>query len=319
MAKALIVGSAGQDGRYLHRFLLVRGYSVIGFDRDGLLCGMPERANIDATQLESIGPLIGDLQPDEVYYLAAYHHSSEDRATDDHGLIGRSFETNTLGPNSVLQAIARFSPRSRLFYASSSRVFGQSSDRVHSELTPISKHAGMQLCRYYRQRRNVHASSGILFNHESPLRSPKFASKKIVGAAVRIGKGSQEKLLLGDLGAFADWGFAGDFVRAIWHILQLPTADDFVVGTGELHSVEDFVQTAFSILGLDWTRHVVRDPSLLDACPPNRAYCADAAKLRRLTGWKPRVSFTEMIQRMIEAETDDRDPTTDPRLYSDLQ
>ena len=328
MPKALVIGCYGQDGRYLSRLLLAKGYDVLGFDRHAVF-GPAEWTGgvVDFAAADVTCSLLSGFSPDEVYYLAAYHHSSEDPPVNEHELVARSFDVNTLALNNVLHGIARGSPRSRLFYAASSRIFGEPSGDEQDEATPatptcpygISKSAGMQLCRYYRKALSVYASVGIMYNHESPLRPSRFVSKKIVGAAVRISRGSNQRLVVGDLHALVDWGFAPDFVRAMWQVLQLKDPDDFVIGTGALHSVLEFVQVAFGVLGIDWRPYVAEDPALLTRQAPNLTLRANTSKLCRMTGWRPRVSFEEMVARLVKAELDDADPTTNPDLYSDVQ
>jgi GDPmannose 4,6-dehydratase len=310
--KALIVGCNGQDGRYLSRLAAEKGYEVLGLDRD----------RVDIRQANPVQRVLVEFRPDEIYFLAAFHHSSEDPAIDDRELIERSVEINTLALNNVLSGIVKESPQSRLFYAASSRVFGVPTAARQDETTPmnplcpygISKAAGIQLCRYYRSQRAVFASVGIFYNHESSLRPSRFISKKIVSAAVRISKGSREKLVIGDLNALVDWGYAPDYVLAAWQILQLDEADDFVIGTGVMHSVREFVEKAFLALRMDWTGHVVEDRALLNRTPPASVLCADSGKLYRRTGWQPKVSFGALVEKLVEAEVRSADADLCPNL-----
>jgi GDPmannose 4,6-dehydratase len=307
---ALIVGSTGQDGTYLLGHLEGLGYEVVGFNR-GTVHGnyRGDAPNIEC--LESVMEVVGRLRPTEIYYLAAYHHSSEGGPDEPAELVYRTIAINTLALSNFLLAILKQAPESRLFYAASSHVFGQPDIPLQNEQTPlnptsvygISKAAAVQLCRHFRQEYNVYASCGILYNHESHLRSPQFLSRKVVRAAVQIHRGCREKLRVANLDAAVDWGFAPDYAVAMWHILQLPNADDFVVATGTLHTVRDFVQTAFQALDLNWEDHVVVEAPLGAKKPAHVPLCGDSSRLRSLTGWRPRTSFREMVVRMIAEET----------------
>jgi GDPmannose 4,6-dehydratase len=310
---ALIIGHRGQDGTYLSQFLRQKGYSITGVargfvERDG--AGVGSGHPVDVTNAADMRQLVAEVRPDEIYYLAAFHHSSEDLRIDDHELISTSLAVNTLGLNNVLGAVVSDSPASRVFYAGSSRMFGDPTTQSQNEETPlrpncaygISKTAGMGICHYYQRLRKVFATTGILYNHESPLRSPKFISRKIVRAAVSIARGSTEKLIVGNLNAKVDWGYAPDYTRAMWQILQLDHPSDFVIGTGILHSVRDFVQAAFGALGLDWKDYVLENSAFLNRESPKGALCADSSKLRTLCAWQPEVNFQQMVRIMIHAE-----------------
>jgi GDPmannose 4,6-dehydratase len=293
-----------------------KGYEVLGLDRD----------RVDIRQANPVQRVLAEFRPDEIYFLAAFHHSSEDPSIDDRDLIERSVEINTLALNNVLSGILKESPRSRLFYAASSRVFGVPAAARQDETTPInpvcpygiSKAAGIQLCRYYRSQRGVFASVGIFYNHESPLRPGRFISRKIVSAAVRISRGSTEKLVIGDLNALVDWGYAPDYVLAAWQILQLDEPDDFVIGTGLTHSVRDFAEKAFLVLGMDWAGHVIEDRTLLNRAPVASILCADSGKLYRRTGWQPKVSFEALVEKLVEAEVRSAESVANPDLYPNL-
>jgi GDPmannose 4,6-dehydratase len=309
LKKGLVVGCNGQDGSYLLQHLSAMGYTVAGIDRDTVEGNRPHGCSIDIRDKRQVLNLLSSFGPDEVYYLAAFHHSSEELPADDDALIRGSFEINTLALNNFLNAIATESPGSRLFYAASSHVFGEAPNRPQNENTPMNpvdaygifKTAGVHLCRYYRERRNLYCSVGILYNHESPRRSPAFVSQKIVRAAVRISRRTQQDLIVGDLGALVDWGYAPDYVDAMWRILQLGEPEDFVIASGALHSVLDLVQIAFGSLGLDWTRHVEVDPDLARK-PLASALQGDTRRLESRTGWHPSTSFKDMILEMVKAE-----------------
>lgn len=321
------MGCNGQDGRYLFRLATEKQYEVLGFGRNRTLCsGEWNGAPIDFRQASEVRLLLAEFQPAEIYFLAAFHHSSEDRPLDDRELVERSFEINTLALNNVLSGMAKECIGSRLFYAASSRVFGVPANSRQDETEPInpvcpygiSKAAGLQLCRYYRSQRAVFASVGIFYNHESPLRPSRFISRKIVSAAVRISRGSKEKLVIGDLSALVDWGYAPDYVLAAWQILQLDEPDDFVIGAGVTHSVREFVETAFLALGMDWTQYVTEDSALLMRTPAASILCANAGKLYRRTGWQPNISFEALVEKMVEAEVRSANSMADPDLYPNL-
>jgi GDPmannose 4,6-dehydratase len=320
---ALVVGCKGQDGTYLTSHLQAKGYCVTGIDR-WVAGSLRDASGYDIQDKDAVMALVRDLAPDEIYYLAAFHQSSEAVSSDDHTLIHqsseavssddhtlvqRSLEINTLSLNNFLYAIAARSPRSKLFYASSSRVFGEPLTDVQDETTPlnpmdpygISKTAGMHLCRYYRRRHQIYASVGILYNHESPRRAPSYITRKVVQAAVRIRKQTQAKLMVGDLEAMVDWGYAPDYIDAMWRILQLPEPDDFVVATGTLNSVRDLVSITFDAVGLNWAEHVELDPRFARAKGSN-SLRGNSAKLRSRTGWHPTASLRDIIREMILAE-----------------
>jgi len=317
LPRALIVGCKGQDGTLLAEFLRRRAYTVDGVVRHGeppdSADGFhsPQRCHsIDIEDTEAVARLLEELLPDEIYFLAAYHHSAEGARVSDHELVSRSFAINTLALNNFLSCICTSAPATRLFYAASSRVFGEADVAPQDEATPmkpvcpygISKAAGASLCRYYRRERNLFASVGILYNHESPLRSAAFLSRKIVRAVTDIKRGLRDRLVVGSLNAKVDWGFAADYVEAMWRILQAERPDDFIVSTGIAHSVLDFVKTAFRIVELPWERYIEEDAATLDSNRPSALLQGYSAKLERVTGWHPQVSFEEMIATMIRAE-----------------
>jgi GDPmannose 4,6-dehydratase len=299
MSKALVIGHNGQDGTYLSQLLRDNGYNVIGIGKES-----------DVTSAAQMRHLLAGTRPDEIYYLAAYHHASEDAPVNEHELISTSLAVNTNGLNNILGAVVAESLASRVFYAGSSRMFGEPTVSPQNETTPlrplcaygISKVAAMEICAYYRATRNVFACAGILYNHESPRRAAKFISRKIVRAAVQIARGSKEKLTIGNLDARVDWGYAPDYVRAMWQILQLAQPADFVIGSGILHSVRDFVEAAFNCVGLNWESHVLLNPNALGRKAPQALLVADCSKLRSLTGWQPEVDFRQMVQIMVDAE-----------------
>jgi GDPmannose 4,6-dehydratase len=313
MDRALIIGSAGQDGRLLSERLAREGCAVVGVERDRIVgsrsAGLASEAPVDILDPLSVGGLIGSFSPDAIFYLAAYHHSAEDKLLpDDLELYVRSHDVHVRGLLHVLEAVRKHAPQSRLFYAASSHCFGEPPTPIQDESTPlrprcaygITKTAGVGLCRMYRANHSVHASAGFFYNHESAFRARKFLSTKIVRAAVEISRGRRDKLVLGDLAARVDWGFAPDYVDAVIRIVGLETADDFVIATGESHSVEEFVAAAFSRVRLDWRRYVEVEPAIIGK--PRTALVGDSTKLRTATGWSPSVTFQQMVELLVDAE-----------------
>ena len=308
MKSALVVGSAGQDGRLLLARLQAEEYSVLGIARDRVhATPVSGFRTIDILDPAQVSDVVSEMKPDEIYYLAAFHHSSEEaREFDAAGVWQRSFDVHVRGLLHFLEAMRAHSPRSRLFYAASSHVFGDVAgepQNEHTSLQPqsiygITKTAGLHCARFYRREHSLFAAAGILYNHESGLRAEQFVSQKIVRAALRIRRGQQDKLILGDLSARADWGYAPDYVNAMRMMLRLNAADDFVVATGETHSVQEFVETAFGVLDLDWKAHVEEKPELI--ARRRAALRGDATKLRTRTGWKPSVTFVQMVARLVK-------------------
>ena len=308
---ALVIGHKGQDGSYLMDLLESRGYVVAGFDVQdarSVRCG-PIRP-VTLTERGDVASLIGEWRPREIYYLAAYHHSAEMERDDDYEVIERSLAVNTIGLLNVLDAMRLHAPEARLFYAASCHLFGDPQEVPQTELTPfqpdnpyaISKLAGLNLARYYRQAHHLYCACGILFNHESPRRPPGFLSRKIATRIAAIKSGHKEHLVLGDLTAQLDWGYAPEYVEAMWRILQLDHPDDFVIATGQLHSVRDFVEAAFAFAGLDWRAHVSEDPAILRSVPRHRPYLGDYGKLHRMTGWRPSTDLAGLARHMVESE-----------------
>jgi GDPmannose 4,6-dehydratase len=256
---------------------------------------------------EQVVALVKSSQPDECYYLPAFHHSAEDTSLrpGDPVLFERSYDVHVRGLNYFLDAIAQHSRETRLFYAASSHVFGSPAASTLDESTPlnpeniygITKTAGMHCCRHFRRELGVFAAAGILFNHESHLRSARFLSQKIVQGVLSFQKDPGRKLVLGDLTATVDWGYAGDYAEAMAVILSHSVPDDFVVATGEPHTVGEFLQIACEIAGVDRRECAVTDAGLLKKKPVRLV--GDSGKLRRLTGWEPRTSFRAMIESMV--------------------
>lgn len=309
MKKAVIVGSNGQDGRLLLDLLSRKSYQLLGVSRTSVQpVGLHWELPVDIHHAESVSEMIHLFRPDEVYYLAAIHRSSEEKEIEDVKLFQGSYSVHVFGLMHFLEAIKRFSPTTRLFYAASSHIFGESRAESQDEGTPINpnciygitKAAGLLTCRFYRERYSIFASVGILYNHESSLRSEKFVSKKIINGAINIKNGKQAKLILGNLDGEVDWGYAPDYVEAMYRLLNIQTSGDFIIATGKTHKVMDFVKHTFEYLGLDWAHCVEEDPTLL--VKKDRPRVGNPARLMATTGWKPSVGFEEMIRILIKEQ-----------------
>jgi GDPmannose 4,6-dehydratase len=297
---AVIVGAGGQDGFYLTELLRERAYAVTAVTRE---------SGPNILKRDDVFALIERTKPDECYYLAAFHHSSEDKElqSNDSLLFERGYAVHVQGLLYFLDAIAHLSPKTKLFYASSSHVFGVPATQPQTELTPlgptgvygITKTMGTHCCRYFRRERGVFAAVGILYNHESPRRPAKFLSQKIVRGVLRFQKDNAQRIVLGDLNAAVDWGYAPDYAEAMTRILAQPVSDEFIIATGQPHTVEDFLRAACEYAGVNWRDCVQTRPGLLTKKPV--VLMGDSGKLRRATGWKPSVSFEEMVCRLIDA------------------
>lgn len=310
MKTALITGISGQDGQYLSSYLAKEGRAVYGISRKTDYTSTSATVlSVDTRQYDTIASLIGRLKPVEIYHLASPSYSSEEFPSDLTEFLRANYEANMQSTINILEATARNSPSSRVFFASSCQIYGfptstpQNEDTATrpSNIYAVSKLAGADLCRMYRQDRNLFASVGILYNHESPLRRPSFLSKKVAKAAAEASKGEPKRIKLGNLETQVDWGFAGDYVVAMSDILALDVADAFVVSSGELHTVKQFVELAFGVVGLDWEKYVEVSPSLLREKHGLPLY-GDATRLRRATGWTPRIGFEEMVKMLVEHE-----------------
>ncbi|HTM87931.1 MAG TPA: GDP-mannose 4,6-dehydratase [Terriglobales bacterium] len=311
MNTALIVGSEGQDGTYLGRLLREKGYEVIGVGHGAVTTeGRVQIAPVDIRNRDEVLNLIRNVRPACLYYLAAFHHSSEDFLLGNQESLREMLEVNTLALNNVLSVVASASPNCRVFYAASSLVFGDPVMSPQNEDTPlapicpygISKTAGIHVCNYYRAARNLYASVGVLYNHESPLRRPTFISRKISRGVAGISRGETEKLIVGDLETRVDWGYAPDYVEAMYQILRLDEPGLFVIGSGVLHTVRDFLRIAFAHIGLNWEDHVIQDPTLLRRSGSPIPLCADSTRLRARTGWHPAMSFEGMVRLMVDSD-----------------
>lgn len=313
MRTALITGVTGQDGAYLARFLLDQGYVVHGmvrrsssenFERIDAIRDRIHLHQADLLDQLSLVRLLDRTQPDELYNLAA--QSFVPTSFEQPLLTG---EYTALGVTRVLEAVRTVNPKIRFYQASSSEMFGTVREEPQTEQTPfwprspygVAKVYGHWITVNYRESYNLFACSGILFNHESPLRGKEFVTRKITLGAARIKLGQQSKLQLGNLDAQRDWGFAGDYVRAMWLMLNHDHPDDYVIATGVKHSVREFAECAFGRLGLDYRDHVEVDPQWYRPADVH-TLCGDASKARRELGWVPEVSFRELAEQMVDAD-----------------
>ena len=298
--QAVIVGSGGQDGTLLTQLLMKRGYSVFGLKRNDL----------DILDSKKVIDFIKDLKPAEIYYLAAYHHSSENLPPSSGDMFRQSMDVHFYGLVNFLDAIILVSPSCRLFFASSSHIFGSVENGMQTEETvydpqseyAITKVAGMRACQHYRRVNKVFASIGILYNHESSLRKSNFLSKKIAVAAACISKEGSGTLDLADLEAGIDWGDASDFVDAMHRILQLERPSDYILATGHLSTVREFAEVAFKYVGLDYKNHVISNKNKM--IRNNYRRIGDFSKLNADTGWAPSISLEQMVQNLVQAEID---------------
>lgn len=307
--RAIIIGHTGQDGSLLLSDLEQRGWDVIGIGRSSVYHSGQGRfsgRNINIVDSVGVQRLVEDIKPNEIYYLAASHTSSqENEALTPADAFSACHDVHVKGLINILDSIRRFCPNSRLFYASTSLVFSGENGEVQNEKTPltpsgfyaITKVQGMWLCKEYRERFGVFASTGILYNHESHLRNQNFLSQKIIRSAIRISDGSTEKLVVGDLSARVDWGYAPDYVDAFQRILKIDDSSDFIVASGKAHSVQEFVETAFSYFDLQWKDHVVEDKNILMRRLPVKI--GDNNKLYDKTSWKYTKKFGEMVKQLI--------------------
>ena len=320
MSKALITGITGQDGSYLAELLLAKGYEVHGLVRRSssfstgriehiyLEDNLPgERVRLhygDLNDASSLQRVLASVEPDEIYNLGAQSHV---RVSFD--IPEYTVEVTGVGTLRLLEAMRNLGMRARVYQASSSEMYGQVAETPQTERTPFhprspyacAKVFAHHIAVNYRESYGLHASCGILFNHESPRRGETFVTRKITRGLTRISLGLQERLFLGNLDARRDWGFAGDFVEAMWMMLQQDEPDDYVIATGETHSVREFLDEVGRVLDLDWSRYVSIDeryyrPAEVDLL------LGDASKARARLGWEPRTSFTELVRLMTEGD-----------------
>ena len=315
MKKALITGITGQDGSYLAELLLSKGYQVTGmvrrastetFDRIAHFKDRIALRQADLLDQFSLVKLLDDVQPDEIYNLAAM--SFVPTSWTQPVLTG---EFTALGVTKILEAMRMVCPKAHFYQASSSEMFGKVIETPQTETTPfyprspygVAKAYGHFITVNYRESYNLYALSGILFNHESPRRGKEFVTRKISDAVARIKLGTLKELRMGNLDAKRDWGFAGDYVRAMWQMLQQDAAEDFVVATGETHSVREFLQIAFAHVGLNFEDYVVIDPEFIRPAEVE-LLLGNPAKAKKQLGWQPKVSFEQLVTMMVDADLD---------------
>jgi GDPmannose 4,6-dehydratase len=311
--KALIMGVTGQDGSYLAELLLAKGYEVVGvvrrtshhsYERIEHLLERIEVVAADLLDQHSLTVVLQDTRPDEVYNLAA--QSYVPTSWTQPVLTG---EFTALGVTRILEAIRLVHPVARFYQASSSEMFGRVTETPQRETTSfyprspygVAKVYGHWITVNYRESYNLYAVSGILFNHESPRRGIEFVTRKVTDGVARIKLGLARQISLGNLDARRDWGFAGDYVDAMWRMLQQPSPEDYVIGTGQAHSVRELVEAAFSHVGLDWEKHVVTDPRFMRPAEVD-LLLADPSKARQELGWTPQVDFQQLIAMMVDAD-----------------
>jgi len=320
LKRALITGITGQDGSYLTEFLIEKDYEVYGLIRRSSsfntarvdhLYQDPHEKNIhlklvygDLNDASSLNRIIKTVKPDEIYNLGAQSHVKVSFEIPEY-----TAETVAIGTTRLLEAIRDSGIRTKFYQASSSEMFGNATQRPQNEKTPFSPrspYAAAKVYAYwmtvnYREAYKMFACNGILFNHESPRRGETFVTRKITMALARIKHGVQKKLYLGNLDAKRDWGFAGDYVEVMWLMLQQPKPDDYVIATGETHSVREFLQEAFNYVGLDWKKYVQIDKRYFR--PTEVDYLlGDGSKARKRLGWKPKVNFRQLVRMMVDSD-----------------
>lgn len=317
MKRALISGITGQDGSYLAEFLLEKGYEVYGIVRRIALedpahrmvriAHLLDRIHLHSASLENLPSLYRiflNIRPDECYHLAAQSFVSY--SFDDEF---STMNVNVNGTHHMLAALKDASPDCRFYFAATSEMFGKAEETPQSERTRfhprsaygISKVAGFELTRYYREAYGIHASSGILFNHESPRRGYEFVTRKITSGVAAILAGKAKELKMGNLEARRDWGHARDYVKAMWMMLQQEAPDDYVVSSGETHSVREFAEAAFRLAGMDYRQYIVTDPRFLRPSEVD-VLLGDSSKARAKLGWRPEVGFSDLVREMILAD-----------------
>ena len=320
MSRALITGITGQDGSYLAELLLAKGYEVHGLVRRvaledpahrlGRIMHVLNRVQLHAGSLESLPSMyhvLRKVEPEECYHLASQSFVSY--SFDDEF---STLQTNINGTHNLLATLRDIVPKCRFYFAGSSEMFGKVAEVPQTETTRfhprsaygISKVAGFDLTRNYREAYGVHASSGILFNHESPRRGFEFVTRKITSGVARIRAGKARELRVGNLEAKRDWGHAADYVGAMWRMLQQEQPDDYVVASGETHSVREFAELAFGVAGLDYRDHVVTDPQFYRPAEVE-LLLGDSTKARAELGWSPGIGFKELVREMVESDCRD--------------
>jgi GDPmannose 4,6-dehydratase len=311
--RAVVTGITGQDGSYLAELLLEKGYHVAGmvrrasmenFERIAHIRDRIELRQADLLDQLSLIDLLKSVQPSEIYNLAAMSFVP---TSWQQPVLTAEFDA--VGVTRLLEAVRLVVPEARFYQASSSEMFGKVRETPQRETTPfhprspygVAKVYGHDITINYRESYGLFSCSGILFNHESPRRGLEFVTRKVSDGVARIKLGLARELVMGNLDARRDWGFAGDYVDAMWRMLQQPTADDYVVATGVSHSVEELLEAAFAVVGLDWRAHVRQDPALLRPAEVD-LLIGDATKAHRALGWSPRVDFAALVEMMVHAD-----------------
>lgn len=311
MKRALITGVAGQDGSYLAEFLFDKGYEVHGIARSSstITQVLRERLKsvsvIDLAKPQSLKKVIREIRPDEVYHLAAHHFSSQGTQNRT-GELDPFISINLMAANVMLEVMRYKLPESRFFYAASAHIFGAPTVSPQTESTPllpdtpyaISKSAGVHLCRYFREKHNVYASTGILYNHESPRRPSSFVTTQIARCATLAYVGKPEPIIIRDLDAVVDWGAAQDYVRAMWLTLQQSLGDDYIIASGVPRTVRDFAEAAFECVNLNADDFVFQDQKKVE--DKRLPYIGDSSKVRQMCEWEPCISFHELVKEMVD-------------------
>jgi len=303
---AIITGIRGQDGTYLNDFLLKKKYKVIGLcnpkNKTKIKLNKIDLRYIDLNDFKKISELIKKTKPNEFYHLAAQsfiNYKFEDEFF--------KLNPNINGTHYILSSIKKYSPKTKFYFAASSEIFGDAKIYPQNEKSAfnprsaygISKVAGFQLTKNYREAYNLFSCSGILYNHESPLRNENFVSKKITTAIARIVSKKQKNLTLGSINAKRDWGYAGDYVEAMWKMLQQKKPQDFVIGTGKMHSVKDFLNIAFKRVGLDYKKYIKFDKKFMR--PKDHIILqADYKKAKKILNWRPKTNFKQLVHKMVD-------------------
>lgn len=310
MKKAIIVWAGWQDGTIMLSFLKEKKYAVLWIDRSKTISIWEEfkkynKEIINILNHNEVDKLIESTKPDEIYYLAAYHHSSQDVLEDNHILLEKSYNIHIKGYANFLESIRKYSPKTKIFYASSCLIFGWTETDIQDENTPpcpnsiywITKLDWMFLWKLYRDNHNIFAASGILYNHESEYRSPKFVSMKIIQWALDIKKWKSDKLIIGDLSAQVDRGYAYDYIQAMYKTLQQKMPDDFIISSWETHTVQELVEIVFDYLWLDWKKYVMEEKKIIHRHVWLLHW--NHNKITRNTLWEPTLWFKKMITWII--------------------
>ncbi|MBI3501279.1 MAG: GDP-mannose 4,6-dehydratase [Bacteroidetes bacterium] len=310
MKRAIIVGHTGQDGTYLYNLLKEKKYSLIGISGSSVSSeGSLAFNKVDICNPKQVSPVIKNFLPDEIYFLAAVHQSSADKEIEDGELFQKSCDVNVKAYINFLESVRLNSPKTKIFYAASSHIFGSPANFPQDENTPINpncvygitKTAGFHASHFYRESHSIFASVGIFYNHESPLRESKYVSKKIVETAVAIKKNKKSELELGNIESQIDWGYAPDYMEAAYQMMQINHPDDFVISSGELHSIKNFVEAVFTYLELDWKKYIKINPLLITKKQKKNLF-GNNNKICEVAGWKPKVNFNSMVKILVDEE-----------------